>query len=74
MTNEKLQAQFKNIVDQGKMSTFQIMIVAVCFILNMNDGIDMLIVSFSSVDIIKEWGLSKADTGYVFSMDLMGCM
>lgn len=72
MTYEKQKNNFKSIIDEGNMSSFQIVIVALCFILNMNDGIDVLIVSFSSVEIIKEWGLSKADMGYVFSIGLVG--
>ena len=54
------------------MSAYQIIIVATCFILNMNDGIDVLIVSFSGTDLIKEWALSKAEMGYVFSTGLAG--
>lgn len=67
-----LQNRFKNLIDNNPMSTFQIVIVAICFILNFNDGIDVLVVSFSSSDIIKEWGLTKAEMGYVFSAGLAG--
>lgn len=72
MTYELLQNRFKNLIDNNPMSSFQIIIVAICFILNMNDGIDVLIVSFSGSDIIKEWGLSKGEMGYVFSTGLAG--
>lgn len=54
------------------MSRFQWLMVAICFILNFNDGIDVLIVSFSSTEIIKEWGLSKVEMGYIFSAGLAG--
>ena len=54
------------------MTGFQVLMVAICFILNFNDGIDVLIVSFSSPEIIKDWGLSKAEMGYVFSAGLAG--
>ncbi len=69
-----LQARFKNLIDNSPMSAFQIIIVAICFILNMNDGIDVLVVSFSGSDITKEWGLSKTEMGYVFSAGLAGMM
>jgi MFS transporter, AAHS family, 4-hydroxybenzoate transporter len=62
----------KNLIDDNQMSRFQMIIVAICFILNMNDGIDVLIVSFSGSDIIKEWSLSKAQMGYIFSSGLFG--
>ncbi|GAB3993423.1 MFS transporter [Spirosoma daeguense] len=43
-----------------------------CFILNFNDGIDVLIVSFSSTAIMAEWDLSKIEMGYIFSAGLAG--
>ena len=54
------------------MSNFQVLIVAICFILNFNDGIDIMIVSFSGPEIIATWGLSKAQMGYIFSAALAG--
>ncbi|WP_229201784.1 MFS transporter [Arsenicibacter rosenii] len=54
------------------MTGFQVLMVAICFILNFNDGIDVLIVSFSSPEIIKDWGLSKVEMGYIFSAGLAG--
>lgn len=54
------------------MSGFQKLMVALCFLMNFNDGIDVLIVSFSSSEIIKEFGLSKSEMGYIFSAGLAG--
>lgn len=54
------------------MSSFQILMVALCFLMNFNDGIDVLIVSFSSSEIIKTFGLSKTEMGYIFSAGLAG--
>ncbi len=74
MTYTDLQTRFKNLIDNHAMSAYQVIIVAICFVLNMNDGIDVLIVSFSGPDITKEWALSKAEMGYVFSAGLVGMM
>jgi len=54
------------------MSPFQVFMIGVCFILNFCDGIDVLAVSFASTEIMKEWGLSKTEMGYVFSSGLAG--
>lgn len=72
MTFESLQTKLKDLVDNNPMSAFQIIIVAICFILNMNDGIDVLVVSFSGADIAKEWALSKTELGAIFSAGLFG--
>jgi MFS transporter, AAHS family, 4-hydroxybenzoate transporter len=72
MTYENLQAELKDLIDNSPMSTYQIIIVALCFILNMNDGIDVLAVSFTGSEIMKEWGLSNTLLGSVFSAGLAG--
>lgn len=54
------------------MSNYQKFIIALCFILNFNDGIDIMMISFASTEIIAEWGLTKTQMGYVFSAALAG--
>ncbi|HMG91095.1 MAG TPA: MFS transporter, partial [Chryseolinea sp.] len=65
-------AQFSSETDSRSMSPFQVFMIGVCFILNFCDGIDVLAVSFASTEIMKEWGLSKTEMGYVFSSGLAG--
>jgi AAHS family 4-hydroxybenzoate transporter-like MFS transporter len=62
----------QNKSNSPSMSPFQVFMIVVCFILNFCDGIDVLAVSFSSTEIIKEWSLSKTEMGYVFSSGLAG--
>lgn len=57
---------------EQSISGFQILMVILCFLMNFNDGIDVLIVSFSSSEIIKTFGLSKTEMGYIFSAGLAG--
>jgi MFS transporter, AAHS family, 4-hydroxybenzoate transporter len=66
------QTDLKNRLDNAPMSAFQVLMVLICFVLNMNDGIDVLVVSFTGPEIMKEWGLSKSELGYVFSAGLAG--
>lgn len=60
------------LLDERPMSAYQWLMVGLCFVLNFNDGIDVLLVSFSSTAIMAEWNLSKAGMGYVFSAGLAG--
>ena len=64
--------QLKERIGQSPMSVYQILVVATCFMLNFNDGIDVLVVSFTGSAIVQEWALSKAQLGYVFSAGLAG--
>jgi MFS transporter, AAHS family, 4-hydroxybenzoate transporter len=72
MTYDNLQAKLKDLIDTSPMSSYQITIVALCFILNMNDGIDVSVVSFTGSEIMKEWGLSNTLLGSIFSAGLAG--
>jgi MFS family permease len=57
---------------KNSMSWLQIGVVSLCFLLNFNDGIDVLLVSFTGAEIMKEFGLSNAELGYIFSAGLGG--
>lgn len=72
MTYEALQIKLKNLIDNNPMTTYQIIVVALCFVLNMNDGIDVLVVSFTSSEIEKAFSLSKTELGAIFSAGLAG--
>jgi AAHS family 4-hydroxybenzoate transporter-like MFS transporter len=61
-----------NLLANKSMSTFQVIIVLMCFILNMNDGIDVLVVSYTGSEILNEWLLTKSQQGYIFSAGLLG--
>jgi AAHS family 4-hydroxybenzoate transporter-like MFS transporter len=61
-----------DMIGETPMSAFQFLVVIMCFILNMNDGIDVLVVSYTGSEIMSEWGLSKALQGYIYSSGLAG--
>lgn len=48
------------------------MIIILCFICNILDGIDVLIISYSAPVIAKAWNISPANLGIVFSSGLVG--
>ncbi|WP_181814744.1 MFS transporter [Sphingomonas aracearum] len=50
----------------------QMLVIAMCCILNAFDGIDILAISFASPGIAAEWSISKAQLGVVLSMELIG--
>jgi AAHS family 4-hydroxybenzoate transporter-like MFS transporter len=62
----------REIIDKAPVTGIQIAVVAVCFILNMLDGIDVLAVSFAAPPITNEWSLSSKAMGSVFSAGLIG--
>lgn len=71
-SNEATQLKLKNIISDSPMTLYQVMVVAICFVLNFNDGIDVSVVSFTGSEIASEWSLSKSQLGYIFSVGLAG--
>ena len=59
-------------LDEGAMSRFQWAAVAVCVMLIMLDGFDVLVVAFTAAPISAEWKLSGAELGFLFSAGLFG--
>jgi MFS transporter, AAHS family, 4-hydroxybenzoate transporter len=56
----------------GEWTPKSAMIVALCFVLNMVDGMDVLIVSYIAPALQKDWDVSPAELSIVFSMGLAG--
>jgi benzoate transport len=50
----------------------QILVVALCFLLNMLDGADLLIMSFVAPKLAEQWSVSPENLGVIFSASLAG--
>lgn len=59
-------------ISASRMSTLQIIAVAITVGLNALDGFDVLSISFASPGIAAEWGIDRAALGIVLSMELIG--
>ncbi len=62
----------REVIDKGEITAVQISVLAICFMLNMLDGIDVLAVSFAAPPITDEWSLTSKAMGSVFSAGLIG--
>jgi MFS family permease len=54
------------------MKAIQLLIILICFLCNMLDGMDVLIISYTAPAIAKAWNISPANLGIVFSSGLVG--
>lgn len=52
----------------------QVMVVAICTVINMLDGMDVLIISYIAPAMAEEWGVSFEVLGVIFSAGLVGMM
>ncbi|MFP5071566.1 MFS transporter [Pseudonocardia nantongensis] len=62
----------RRLLDDAPMSRFQWGAVAVCVLLNMLDGFDVLVMAFTSRAVSTEWNLSGAELGLLLSAGLIG--
>jgi MFS family permease len=46
--------------------------ILICFLMNMLDGMDVMVVSYAAPNISKAWGIGSQSLGIVFSAGLLG--
>lgn len=61
-------------IDHGPISFAQYLIIAIGFLLNMVDGIDVVAMSVSAPALSGEWGITSIEMGYILSAALFGMM
>ncbi len=62
----------REIINEGPMSRFQIVSLAICVVLNMLDGFDVLVMAFTAPAVSADWSLRGAQLGYLLSAGLFG--
>lgn len=53
-------------------TSLRVLVVALCFMLNMLDGADLLVMSFVAPALSEDWGISPESLGVIFSASLAG--
>jgi AAHS family 4-hydroxybenzoate transporter-like MFS transporter len=61
-----------SIIDDGRISGFQITIIALCGLIAMLDGFDTQAIAFVAPEIITAWGIAPGAFGPVFAAGLFG--
>ncbi len=62
----------QNLFDSRPLSALQLTTIIVCFFMNMLDGMDVLVISYTAPAIAKAWQVSPETLGAVFSSGLAG--
>ena len=70
-TNEKM-ANASSLFSTNKISILQFTTIFICFLMNMLDGMDVMVVSYAAPAIGKQWAISPQAMGSVFSAGLLG--
>lgn len=62
----------REIIDKSAMTAMQYVIVIITVLLNAMDGFDVLAISTSAPGILGEFGINRAQLGWVLNMELIG--
>ncbi len=62
----------RSLIDGNRITFMQIGVIAVCVIMNMLDGMDVMVISYAAPSLSKEWDIPSTSLGYVFSAALLG--
>ncbi|WP_458378566.1 MFS transporter [Pseudomonas chlororaphis] len=60
------------VMDDKSMVVFQWGVISLCFLINMLDGFDVLVMAFTAASVSADWGLSGTQLGYLLSAGLVG--
>ena len=55
-----------------KLTPVQSIVIAICVLINLLDGYDILIIAYAAPSIASQWGVSPASLGILMSMGLAG--
>lgn len=70
--NPRTDPDLRSHLENAPMTAYQWAIVAVAVLLNANDGFDVAAVSFVSISVENEFGLTGSELGTVISATLVG--
>ena len=69
---DKCDGHLRDVFENRKMAPLQILVVMICFTLNMIDGMDVVLMSYAAPVLAEEWAIEPAVLGAVFSAALVG--
>jgi MFS transporter, AAHS family, 4-hydroxybenzoate transporter len=69
---QNYQHHMTNLTGTNKITGSQLAVILICFLMNMLDGMDVMVVSYSASAISKDWNISPQSLGIVFSAGLLG--
>lgn len=59
-------------IDSKPMSRFQVLVIALCVIMNVIEGYDILVMGFAAPGVVAEWHISSSEVGLLISASLIG--
>ncbi|MHA6784661.1 MFS transporter [Pseudonocardia saturnea] len=62
----------RDVIDRSPMTRFQVMVVALCLVMNVVEGFDILVMAFAVSGVAAEWQLTASQVGVLLSSGFVG--
>ena len=62
----------RQLIDASRFSPMQIGVIAMCLLMNILDGMDVMVISYAAPSLTEEWEIPATLLGVVFSAALLG--
>jgi MFS family permease len=60
------------LIDNAPMSIWQWLVVLICVFAMALDGYDVMSIALAAPELVKEWGLTKVQTGFILPLEFLG--
>lgn len=74
IARENTNSIISNVIDDGKVSVQQLLVVSLCLVFNMIDGFDITAMAIVASSVANDLGLASDKVGWIFSFALAGMM
>ncbi len=65
-------SNIRDLIDHSRVTATQYAVIAICVILNMLDGMDVVVISYAATAVAADLGIESSTLGIVFSAGLVG--
>lgn len=65
-------SEIRSLLDQPKISRLQLTVVGICMLMNMLDGMDVMVIAYAAPPLADAWSIAPGTLGTVFSAGLLG--
>jgi benzoate transport len=62
----------RTLLEHGKITSLQVTVFLVCIVMNMLDGMDVLVIAYAAPALAADWSTSPETLGTIFSAGLLG--
>lgn len=64
--------EIRDLLDTGRVSSVQITVIVLCMMMNMLDGMDVMVIAYAAPPLADAWSIEPTTLGAVFSAGLLG--